>query len=120
MKIVEVVSPLQVGETFVQVWSRTGGKMVRKYRCTAGVRKGRIVSDPKNSTAPKRMSGIISIKRAKARKGSALKVKRARTKRATFSRRISKLNRLGHQTVRGRTSFRTATRPSIWKRASIR
>ena len=23
MKIVEVVSPLQVGETFVQVWSRT-------------------------------------------------------------------------------------------------
>ena len=61
MKIVEVVSPLQVGETFVQVWSRTGGKMVRRYRCTAGVRKGRIVSDPKTCTAPKRMSGICLL-----------------------------------------------------------
>ena len=65
------------------------------------------------------MSGIISIKRAKARRGSALKVKRARTKRATFSRRIAKLNRMGNQTVRGRTSFRTSTRPKIWRRASL-
>ena len=27
-----------------QVWARTGKKVVRKYRCSSGRRKGRVVS----------------------------------------------------------------------------
>ena len=27
------------------VWARSGKKLVRKYRCTVGMRAGRIVSD---------------------------------------------------------------------------
>ena len=50
MKITEIVT-----ESVVQIWSRTkGGKMVRKYRCTAGPRKGRVVSSPSVCTQPKK------------------------------------------------------------------
>ena len=62
MKITEIVA-----ESVVQIWSRTkAGKMVRKYRCTAGPRKGRIVSSPGVCTQPKRLSSVMSIKKAKA------------------------------------------------------
>lgn len=88
MQIKEIIS-----EGVVQIWSRTGGKMVRKYRCTSGPRKGRIVSSPGVCTQPKKVGSIFAIKKAKARRGSTIKVRTARTKRATGSRRIAKLNR---------------------------
>lgn len=88
MQIKEIIS-----EGVVQIWSRSGGKMVRKYRCTSGPRKNRIVSKPAVCTQPKKVGSIMSIKKAKARRGSTIRVKTARTKRATGSRRIAKLNR---------------------------
>lgn len=89
MKISEIVT-----ESIVQVWSRTkGGQMVRKYRCTAGPRKGRIVSSPAVCTQPKRLSSVYSIKKAKARRGAVIKVKTARTKRASgASQRLARFN----------------------------
>ena len=33
-----------VVEAVRTIWSRSGGKQVRKYRCTSGIRKGRIVA----------------------------------------------------------------------------
>ena len=82
-----------ISEGVVQIWSRTGGKMVRKYRCTSGPRKGRIVASPGVCTQPKKVKSIFALKKAKARRGSTIRVKTARTKRATGSRRIAKLNR---------------------------
>ena len=70
MQIKEIIS-----EGVVQIWSRTGGKMVRKYRCTSGPRKGRIVSSPGVCTQPKKVGSIFAIKKAKARRGSTIKVK---------------------------------------------
>ena len=40
MKIAELT------EGVVQIWGRNKGKLVRKYRCTSGQRKGRIVAKP--------------------------------------------------------------------------
>lgn len=90
MKITEIVT-----ESVVQIWSRTkAGKMVRKYRCTAGPRKGRIVSSPGVCTQPKRLSSVMAIKKAKARRGSTMKVKRAFTKRTSApSVRLGRLNK---------------------------
>lgn len=90
MKISEIVS-----ESVVQVWSRTkGGQMVRKYRCVAGPRKGRVVSNPATCTQPKRFSSVLSIKKAKARRGSSMGIKRSFTKRtAGSSMRLGRLNR---------------------------
>lgn len=90
MKINDIVA-----ESIVQVWSRTkAGKMVRKYRCTAGPRKGRIVSSPSVCSQPKRLSSVFSLKKAKARRGATMRVKAARTKRASgVSVRLGNLNR---------------------------
>ena len=77
MKIQEIVT-----ESVVQVWSRNkGGQMVRKYRCLSGARKGRIVSNPSVCTQPKKMGSMMGMKRAKARRGSTMNIKRSFTKR---------------------------------------
>ena len=90
MKIQEIVT-----ESVVQVWSPTkGGQMVRKYRCLAGPRKGRIVGSPSVCTQPKKLGSVMAIKKAKARRGSTMKIKRAFTKRtASPSVRLGRLNK---------------------------
>ena len=109
MKISEIVT-----ESGVQIWSRTkAGKMVRKYRCTAGPRKGRIVSSPSVCTQPKRLSSVMAIKKAKARRGSTMKIKRSFTKRTSApSIRVSRLNRAARPS-RTRHTFRPGKRKSI-------
>ena len=109
MKITEIVT-----ESVVQIWSRTkAGKMVRKYRCTAGPRKGRVVSSPSVCTQPKKISGVMAIKKAKARRGSTMKIKRSRTKStsgasiglAKLNRRSASRSRPNRRSV-GRKTFR--------------
>ena len=109
MKISEIVA-----ESVVQIWSRTkAGKMVRKYRCTAGPRKGRIVSSPSVCTQPKRLGSVMAIKKAKARRGSTMKIKRSFTKRRSApSFRVSRLNRAARPS-RTRHTFRPGKRKSI-------
>jgi hypothetical protein len=80
---------------------RKGSKLVRKYRCTSGSRKGRIVADPATCNKPKRVKSSINIKKAKARRGSAMKVASARTKRARGStQRLTRINRSGRRNLK--------------------
>ena len=80
-------------EGYVQIAGRSGNKIVRKYRCTTGKRRGRIVSKPSTCTAPKNVRSSINIKKAKRRKGSVMKIKAARTKRARkTTQRLKNLN----------------------------
>jgi hypothetical protein len=87
MKIVEILS-----ESVVSVWGRKGSGMARRYRCTAGIRKGRIVSSPTTCTKPKDVKKSFRFKATRARRGSAMGIKASRTKRATVSSRVRKLN----------------------------
>jgi hypothetical protein len=119
MKITEIIT-----ESVVQIWSRTkAGQMVRKYRCTAGPRKGRVVSKPSVCTQPKKMSSVMAIKKAKARSGSTMKIKRTRTKKtAGASIRLGKLNRPStsrNRPNRRRVSRKTFRRSSGGKRKAI-
>ena len=61
MQIKEIIS-----EGVVQIWSRTGGKMVRKYRCTSGPRKGRIVASPGECVLnQKKLDQYLQLKKQK-------------------------------------------------------
>jgi hypothetical protein len=42
-----------ITEGALQIAGRRGGKIVRKYRCTTGSRKGRIVAKPETCNKPK-------------------------------------------------------------------
>jgi len=88
MKIIEIT------ETAKSVWTRSKGKNVRKYRCTAGSRKGQVVAKPATCTAPKNMSSSRAIKTSSARRGQTRRIKSTQTKKTNAaSSRLKSLNK---------------------------
>jgi len=82
-----------IAESVTQVWSRKGSKAVRKYRCTSGTRKGRIVANPSTCTKPINLKKSAGLKKNKAQKGSSIKIKSSRTKRANpVSKKLKRIN----------------------------
>ena len=95
MKFVEFqdVEEFFLDEGYVQIAGRSGGKIVRKYRCTSGSRRGRIVSKPSTCTAPRNVKSTINIKKARRRSGSLMTTRAQRTKTALkTTKRLKKLN----------------------------
>lgn len=77
-----------------QVWARSGQKVVRKYRCMSGARKGRVVKEPSQCFRAKDIKKRIQLKKTKARLGGRMARKAKRTKRINpASRRVQALNR---------------------------
>lgn len=77
-----------------QVWARSGKDVVRKYRCTMGRRKGRIVSTPSACFGALDVKKRAALKKTKARLGSRMARKAKRTKRINpASIRLKKLNK---------------------------
>ena len=64
-----------------QIWGRRGKTLVRKYRCTTGTRKGRIVAKIAQCFAAPNIKKKISMKRTRARLGARMARKAKRTKR---------------------------------------
>lgn len=91
----------EVTEGALQIMGRKGNKLVRKYRCTSGSRKGRIVANPSTCNKPKRVKSSINIKKAKAKYGKAMSIKSQRTKRATgASQRLTRINKSGRRNLK--------------------
>ena len=83
----------EILEATSRVWGRVGNKQVRKYRCTSGQKKGRIVAKPQTCNSPIRASSRRAIKIAKARRSPLIKIKSRYTKRMSpTSQRIRRLN----------------------------
>lgn len=77
-----------------QVWARSGKKVVRKYRCSGGSRKGRVVSSMSQCFAAPDIKKRAQLKKTKARLGGKMARKARRTKRTNpASRRVQSLNR---------------------------
>ena len=77
-----------------QTWARSGKKVVRKYRCTSGPRKNRIVAKMQQCFAAPNIKARMSLKRTKARLGKRLARKAKKTKRINpASRRVQQMNR---------------------------
>jgi hypothetical protein len=76
------------------VWAKSGQKAVRKYRCTSGRRKGRVVAQMSQCFAAPDLKKSIQFKRTKARLGGRMARKARRTKRVNpVSKRIKALNK---------------------------
>jgi|TARA_B100001027_G_scaffold202424_1_gene163167 hypothetical protein len=76
------------------IFGRSGKKVVKKYRCSFGRKKGRIVSNPSVCSAPLDIKKRFQMKKMKARMGSRLqrKIKFAK-KFNPASRRVAALNK---------------------------
>jgi hypothetical protein len=86
----ELTHTIEEGAT----WARTGKKVVRKYRCGGGSRKGRIVSNIAQCFAAPDPKKRAQLKRTKARLGPKMARKAKRTKRTNpASRRVQTLNK---------------------------
>ena len=77
-----------------QIWGRRGSTTVRKYRCTSGMRKGRIVATAAQCFAAPDIKKRIRLKMTKMRLGARMARKAKKTKRVNpASKRVAALNR---------------------------
>ena len=92
---------MQIAEVYSQdldearlIFGRSGNKVVKKYRCTFGRKKGRIVSNPSVCGAPLDIKKRFTLKKTRARMGQRIIRKAMRTKRFNpASRRVAKMNK---------------------------
>jgi hypothetical protein len=77
-----------------QVWARSGKKVVRKYRCSSGRRKGRVVAKMSQCFAAPDVKKRVKFKQTRQRLGARMARKSKRTKRMNpASRRVQSMNR---------------------------
>ena len=77
-----------------QVWGRKGTKLVRKYRCASGTRKGRTVSKIAQCFAAPDIKKKSQMKRLRARLGGKMMRKAKKTKRMNpASKQLKRLNK---------------------------
>ena len=88
------IIPEVLGLNEGMAWAKRGNKVVRKYRCSAGKRKGRIVATPAQCFAAPDVKKRARLKLTKARLGAKMTRKAKRTKRVSpASKRVKALNR---------------------------
>ena len=76
------------------VFARRGKTVTKKFRCTVGKRKGRVVANPQQCEAPIDLKKRFVLKRTKGSKGSRMLKKAQRTKRTNSASKIAaRLNR---------------------------
>ena len=86
-----IIESLDEGAT--PIFAKTGNKVVRKYRCTSGSRKGRIVAKPKTCSAAKNVKSMNTMKKTRRSKGATVNIKANRTKRTSpASQKLTRLN----------------------------
>ncbi len=93
MLIAEILSESEdIDESLV--WGRTGTKLKKKFRCTSGLRKGRVVSSPEQCSLPLDIGKSVSLKKTKKKYGRRLVKKAKKTKRINpASRKLVIINR---------------------------
>tara|TARA_B100000959_G_C14448867_1_gene405906 strand:+ start:137 stop:436 length:300 start_codon:yes stop_codon:yes gene_type:complete len=77
------------------VWAKKGkNKVVRKFRCTFGRRKGRLVAKQSQCSAPLDLKKRYVLKRTKAAKGARMMRKARKTKKYNpASKRVAAMNK---------------------------
>jgi len=76
------------------VWARKGKTIAKKYRCTFGKRKGRLVSNPQGCSAPIDLKKRFTLKRTKAKMGARMARKAKFTKKFNpASKAVARMNK---------------------------
>lgn len=82
-------------ESAKRIWARKGRKVIKKFRCTTGRKKGRIVNTPADCGTIVDLKKRQQFKRVKAQKGERIKRKTLRTKKYNpASLRVQKMNKM--------------------------
>lgn len=82
--------------------SGSKGHTVRKYRCTSGPRKGRVVAKAATCTAPKNVKASNTLKKTRRSKGKTTDIKRSRTFRTSpTTQKLKRLN-VGRRRIKPR------------------
>lgn len=85
------------------VWSRSGGKTNRKFRCTSGPRKGRVMASPASCNKPLDLAKSKNLKQLKKSKGQAIQNKASLTRRTNpASQRLKTINKPRPRKAAGR------------------
>jgi hypothetical protein len=71
------------------VFARRGKGITRKFRCTVGKRKGRVVATPQQCSAAIDLKKRFVLKRTKASKGNRMIKKALRTKKINPASKIA-------------------------------
>lgn len=70
-----------LNESAVMAWGKVGDQVVKKYRCTSGPRKGRLVSSPGDCSKRIDPAKKLRMKKTMAKMGKRIARKAKRTKR---------------------------------------
>lgn len=76
------------------VYAKQGDNLVKKYRCTSGRRKGRLVAKPQNCFKPINIKQRMRMRKLQKQKGRVMSFRRQRTKRTNpVSKQVARLNK---------------------------
>ena len=62
----------EIVEGYKQVWTRDKTGVKRKYRCTSGQKKGRVVAKPSTCSTPVKQGKSIRAKKTRRHKSTSL------------------------------------------------
>lgn len=96
----------EVTEGVTPIFGRKGSATVRKYRCTSGARRGRIVAKPSTCNAPLNPKKSQKFKATRAMKGRTQALKTRITKRTNPASRRLKHYNVGRRRLKKRSSRR--------------
>jgi hypothetical protein len=95
----------EIIEGATATYSRQNNKLVRKYRCTTGARKGRVVAQPATCNAPINVKASQRLKVTKAKAPTSIKLKSKTTKsHQAASQRLAGVQRIKPRTGKRKTS----------------
>lgn len=87
MKIVEIT------EGYKQVWGRSKKGLVRRYRCTDGSKKGRVVAKPSTCTSATSQKKSTTMKKTRRSFSSRQALRRSQRMKHPTSMRIKSANK---------------------------
>ncbi len=102
MKIHELFDDVEsLEEAVSSVFGRGKSTIKRKFRCTSGPRKGRVVADPATCTKPIDVAKRVRAKATRAKKPGLAAFKRARTMRSSpITKVLKRTNPLRSKTAK--------------------
>jgi len=81
-----------LSEGAVRQWKRQGGKLVQKYRCLSGKKKGKLVAKPGGCGQRKDPKKVRTGRRVMRSKKGVIGRKAKISKRQSISKRLAKMN----------------------------
>ena len=84
---------VEITEGYKQVWGRSSKGVVKRYRCTDGKKKGRVVAKPTTCSTATDQRKSSTLKKTRRSKGRVQSIRRSQRIKHPTSKRIKALNK---------------------------